>query len=653
MPSSSSSSSSSSRQFGDDNLYKAIFHEYVTVLLQKGGFLECFIEGGRSRSGKVLSPKAGFLKIVVDAVASKRVDEAMLLPISISYDKVIEGQSYTAEMLGARKQKETLSQFINSAQNVVRLNFGSIDIKIHKARSLHKLIFATPTYGPSYQDDSRRFILALCHRVLYETNMGVTTTATSIVAAVLLTTINRGIHINELIDRVDWLKDAIVSRGGRVARIFATEKTPVIVERALRVLGKLVQRQNNVLYGFKHVESLELSYYRNQLLHFFISEALVCIALAAEFKEAHEIGQVPLAISTEKLLQSVKFVSQLLKFEFIYKPTPDIADNFEHTIESMKKRGILAPADMDGTSVKIDPNGKDMFQFLCMCIWPFIDAYWITVSSLFALRPNRLVQESRIIRLASRRADALYYSGNIDFFESVSTDIIKQAVAWCLSQRVIAYQTVETDSGTKTWKKPGERLLQLAPEYCMSAASSKNDVPVTIAADTGPVRASKIMHTNNVVGSNSATVDDSKVLSPAIASSHTRPFAMVEDTLSSETSMPHKVQLYASSSPTPSAPSSSFSRKQNLNELDQHNTEMHNRLVNERDRTSTSAWSARMERGDDRLLALLNYIGAFRKKPMSKRDPNAVLRHYADIDLSSSSPSQLKLIAKILRPSKL
>lgn len=76
------------RQFGEDGLYKTLFMEYLGTILSTGSSIECFIEGGRSRSGKLLAPKLGFLKSLCELVETERVEDAILFPIAISYDKV-------------------------------------------------------------------------------------------------------------------------------------------------------------------------------------------------------------------------------------------------------------------------------------------------------------------------------------------------------------------------------------------------------------------------------------------------------------------------------------------------------------------------------------------------------------------------------------
>lgn len=81
------------RSFGDDALYTTLVQAYIDTLLQKGLNFECFIEGGRSRTGKLLSPKFGILSILLDSVLSGRVDDAIICPVSTQYDKVIETES--------------------------------------------------------------------------------------------------------------------------------------------------------------------------------------------------------------------------------------------------------------------------------------------------------------------------------------------------------------------------------------------------------------------------------------------------------------------------------------------------------------------------------------------------------------------------------
>jgi hypothetical protein len=88
------------RSFGDDQLYTTLVQAYIDTLMQCGYNLECFVEGGRSRTGKLLPPKFGILSYMLDSVASGRVEDAIICPVSTQYDKVIEVDSYISELLG-------------------------------------------------------------------------------------------------------------------------------------------------------------------------------------------------------------------------------------------------------------------------------------------------------------------------------------------------------------------------------------------------------------------------------------------------------------------------------------------------------------------------------------------------------------------------
>lgn len=78
------------RSFGNDPLYNTVVQAYIDTLLQQGFNFECFIEGTRSRTGKLLSPKFGILSFILDSLLSGRVEDTIICPVSTQYDKVIE-----------------------------------------------------------------------------------------------------------------------------------------------------------------------------------------------------------------------------------------------------------------------------------------------------------------------------------------------------------------------------------------------------------------------------------------------------------------------------------------------------------------------------------------------------------------------------------
>ena len=118
-----------------DSVYKAILHSYMTENLREGNSLEFFMEGGRSRTGKSLRPKYGLLSVVVDSVIEGVVEDAFIVPVAISYEKLIDG-SFVGEQLGKTKQAESFSLAARSIWSTLHSKFGSVRVDFCQPFSL-------------------------------------------------------------------------------------------------------------------------------------------------------------------------------------------------------------------------------------------------------------------------------------------------------------------------------------------------------------------------------------------------------------------------------------------------------------------------------------------------------------------------------------
>lgn len=270
------------RSFGDDILYTTLVQSYIDTLLQGGFNFECFIEGGRSRTGKLLSPKFGILSFILDSILSGRVEDVLICPVSTQYDKVIETEGYVGELLGVPKRKETLAEFL-SASSVVSLQLGRVDVRFHEPWSLRQFVQEQQSRissNPGQQNiravDSPairlRILRTMGYKVLSDINAVSVVMPTALIGTVLLTLRGRGVGKAELIRRVEWLSDRVRAKGGRVAH-FAGAQTSVVVERGLEVLGKdLVGLAEGLAEPtYFAVDRFQLSFYRNMTIHLFIS----------------------------------------------------------------------------------------------------------------------------------------------------------------------------------------------------------------------------------------------------------------------------------------------------------------------------------------------------------------------------------------------
>ncbi|KAL1642610.1 hypothetical protein SLS58_005380 [Diplodia intermedia] len=418
------------RSFGDDQLYQTVVQSYMDALLTHGYNFECFVEGGRSRTGKLLPPKFGILSFLLDSVLSGRVDDAIICPVSTQYDKVIEVDSYISELLGQPKPKENLRDFL-SASSVLSLKLGRVDVRFAEPWSLRGFINAQQARAsrlapanidikpaeqkPTDKASRLRLLRTLGYRVLSEINAVSVVMPTALVGTVLLTLRGRGVGKSELVRRVEWLSERVRGAGGRVAH-FGGAPTEYVVERALDVLGpglvgSVAGLPEETFYA---VDRFQLSFYRNMTIHLFILPALVSAAMYTRVKQggapAHQ------RISYADLYEQVAFLSQLFRGEFIF-PTEGLATNLDRTLRSLEADRVIkvtrverrqttttgeeeeeGEGDMDQDdgggvvqwvelSAEERERGRENFDFYCFMIWPFVEASWLGAVSLMMLTP--------------------------------------------------------------------------------------------------------------------------------------------------------------------------------------------------------------------------------------------------------------------------
>jgi glycerol-3-phosphate O-acyltransferase len=390
------------RSFGNDILYTTLVQSYIDTLLQGGFNFECFIEGGRSRTGKLLSPKFGILNFIFDSILSGRIEDAIICPVSTQYDKVIETEGYVDELLGIPKKKENLADFL-SASSILSLHLGRVDVRFHEPWSLREFLReqqGRTTSIPRQLDLSflkkpdvrQRILRTFGYKILSDINAVSVVMPTALIGTVLLTLRGRGVGKTELIRRVEWLSDRVRAKGGRVAH-FAGAPTAVVIERGLEVLGKdLVGFIDGLAEPtYYAVDRFQLSFYRNMTIHLFVSEALVSASLYMRVKLGG--GPTNQSICFAELRTHVLFLSKLFRGEFIY-PTEGLAVNLENTLRGLEADKVIELSRDDngriatvGLSSLERAAGRENYDFYCFLIWPFIEASWLGAVSLMGLTP--------------------------------------------------------------------------------------------------------------------------------------------------------------------------------------------------------------------------------------------------------------------------
>ncbi|OTB01084.1 hypothetical protein M426DRAFT_323736 [Hypoxylon sp. CI-4A] len=474
------------RSFGNDSLYTTLVQAYIDTLLQGGYNFECFIEGGRSRTGKLLSPKFGILSFILDSLLSGRVEDAIVCPVSTQYDKVIETEGYVTELLGVPKKKENLADFLSGGSSVLSLRLGRVDVRFHEPWSLRSYIDEQLTKLNKSPDSIRldvkspetaalkqKLLRTMGYKVLSDINDVSVVMPTALIGTVLLTLRGRGVGKSELIRRIEWLISRVGAKGGRVAH-FGNAPLSDVVERGLDVLGKdlvgVVQGLAEPTYYA--VDRFQLSFYRNMTIHLFISEALVSASMYTRVKLGG--GPAHQEISYLTLREQVLFLSSLFRGEFIF-PGEGLAVNLEKTLVGLEDDRVLdLKRDEEGNILSIGladeerAAGRENYDFYCFLIWPFIESTWLAAVSLMGLTPplGQNDEEDAWIELAKAQNTAqllgktLYHQGDLSYFEAVNKETLKNSYQR-FEEEGIVYVVKSKDSKTPP-------RLRLASEWMPS-----------------------------------------------------------------------------------------------------------------------------------------------------------------------------------------
>jgi glycerol-3-phosphate O-acyltransferase len=304
------------RSTGDDPVYKYVLREYVGYVLEKRFNLSWSIEGTRSRTGKMLPPRLGLLSYAADAYLQGRVDDILLLPVSITFDQLNEIAEYANYARGGVKKPEGFGWLYGFVKAQGARHYGKIYVRFGEPVSLSAAL--GPPSGEIARDPAARR-LALqktAFEVAWRINQGMPVTATAIITTILLAMHGTGLTFDEvrlaLGDGLRYLDSRSVPQTASARALSAAE--PVRATLDALVAGGLVTyvgdgREPVWLIGPEH--QLAATFYRNSTVHFLLDTALCELAV---LRAIHDSTDPVGAFWAE-----ITWLRDLLKFEFYFR----------------------------------------------------------------------------------------------------------------------------------------------------------------------------------------------------------------------------------------------------------------------------------------------------------------------------------------------
>lgn len=309
-----------------DVVYRAVLHSYVQQAMQAGHNLEFFVEGGRTRSGKPCMPKSGVLSVIVDAFLDGTITDALLVPVSVNYERLVDG-NFVREQLGQKKQAETFRSAFSAIWHILHSRYGLMRIDFNEPFSIRELVKSfdrlsggRPTvigvggatieapvppsakrlqHNPStsslygtdlVHEEQRSLVDNIARHVVYDCASATAVMTTNAVAFLLLTRFRDGATLAVLAEALDALRAQLEGRKD----IGFTGASVDVVKYAVDVLGteliSVEQRGAQTFYKpvSRRESFIELSYYSNSVVPHYALDSIVVTSMFTLQREAEQ-----------------------------------------------------------------------------------------------------------------------------------------------------------------------------------------------------------------------------------------------------------------------------------------------------------------------------------------------------------------------------
>ncbi|WP_166210805.1 glycerol-3-phosphate 1-O-acyltransferase PlsB, partial [Cognatiluteimonas telluris] len=472
------------RSFRGNALYAAVFREYMAQLVAGGYSIEYFIEGGRSRTGRLLPPKGGSLAMTVRAYLRQPTRPVMFQPVYIGYEKLMEGRSYLDELTGKPKAKESIFGLLLGIPKVLRSNFGQVVVNFGEPILLNDML-ATHAAGwdgsPVAEDEKPAWLAetidAVAQRINVNVNRAADVNPVNLLALSLLSTPKHAMGESDLLAQIALSKTLLadVPYGERITVTPHTPEQIIAHGEEIGLLTRVAHPLGDVL-SVDDETAVLLSYFRNNVLHLFTASAWIACCFLHNRR-----------MSRQSMLRLGQAMYPFLKAE-LFLPWDDdgFAQRIDRTIDVFIREGLLSEVGEDGGDMLGRNAGQsdEMFRLRAIghALQQAFERYYIAISVLAKNGPGTLGtgELESLCQLAAQRLSLLYAPAAPEFFDKslFRTFILKLRelrLVWPDGNSKLVF-----DQRLDTWARDAKVILGRELRHTIEKVS-----PEAAARDTG------------------------------------------------------------------------------------------------------------------------------------------------------------------------
>jgi len=405
------------RSFKGEKLYSEVFQRYIKSLLEEEHPIEFFIEGGRSRNGKLILPKTGFLSILLRAYREGFCKDLIFVPASIIYDRIMEEKSYHKEIGGGLKKKENFMQIIK-ARRFLKRRYGKIYIRFSHPFSLNEYLAHVDS---SVKNASRDLAFHLVQSI----NAVSLVTPLSLIATAILANHQRGFHLSELTGTVNILLKFIKKHDIPTASTLLDPSKTIEETLSLLINQRAVDfledatGEEETFYYVDEDKKIKLEYYKNSIIHFFIPHSFVAISLLTGAEEEKNL---------KSIISDYAFLKNLFKNEFFVDDKENLQEKVISLIEYFLDSTFLSQSNGDG-GYKITKLGYNKLPIWAALAKTFLESYWIAAKSM-SQQKNKDGKIEDLLKNMNYLGKRFHKLGVIDHIGALSELTFKNAISY-------------------------------------------------------------------------------------------------------------------------------------------------------------------------------------------------------------------------------
>jgi glycerol-3-phosphate O-acyltransferase len=414
------------RTFKGAVLYSKVFSEYILKLLEDGFNIEFFIEGGRSRTGKLILPKLGLLSILLDSFKQGACKDLTFVPIYVGYDRVLEEGAYLHELEGGQKKPENFMQVIQ-ARKLLKKRYGRIYINFHEPISLNSLLAQS---GIPIQDMTSKQTNELCRnlgfRILNAIDSVSVVTPHALAAASLLNISQKRFSFDDLSRDIEIYLSYLYASGAKLADTLMMDSGNAIqqvldayVQRKFveRFSGEQSQTYSRIEYKVVVAKRPILEYYKNNCIIFFIPAVFTALTI---------LDRDAFQFSAADIQPGYDFLRNFFKNEFAYDvdKTPDYY--VRKSLKAFIDDAIIIPHPLLPETYNITSVGFRKLRLFARFIQTYFESYWVVLNFFMRYPKNTVDADSRARKILSR-GNRMYKRREIGHKEALSKINYKNA----------------------------------------------------------------------------------------------------------------------------------------------------------------------------------------------------------------------------------